>query len=68
MVYRLDAMDAYNKKLVKKIAVKTIEKTGITEIEGYLYLQELVIQKAGNRKHELSMTIYQKQELKEKQL
>ena len=28
MVYRLDAMEAYNKKLVKKIAVKGISATG----------------------------------------
>lgn len=28
MVYRLDAMDAYNKRLVKKIAVKGISETG----------------------------------------
>ena len=30
MVYRLDAMDAYNKKLVKKITVKGIEQKGIS--------------------------------------
>lgn len=42
MVYRLDAMDAYNKKLVKKIGVKAIEKSGTTGTEGYLYLQELI--------------------------
>jgi type III restriction enzyme len=38
MVYRLDAMEAYNKKLVKKIAVKGISVTGSTATEGYLYL------------------------------
>ena len=30
MVYRLDAMDAYNKRLVKKIAVKGITESGTT--------------------------------------
>ena len=39
MVYRLDAMEAYNKKLVKKIAVKGISVTGSTATEGYLYLE-----------------------------
>ena len=38
MIYRLDAMEAYNKKLVKKIAVKGISVTGSTATEGYLYL------------------------------
>ncbi|MBU7006437.1 type III restriction-modification system endonuclease [Phosphitispora fastidiosa] len=38
MVYRLDAMEAYNKKLVKKIAAKGISVTGSTATEGYLYL------------------------------
>ncbi|WP_418790357.1 DEAD/DEAH box helicase family protein [Phosphitispora sp. TUW77] len=38
MVYRMDAMEAYNKKLVKKIAVKGISVTGSTATEGYLYL------------------------------
>ncbi len=44
MIYRLDALDAYNKKLVKKIAVKTVEQTATTGTQGYLYLQELVPQ------------------------
>lgn len=47
MVYRLDALDAYNQKLVKKIAVKTVEETTSTGTTGYLYLQELIPQKTG---------------------
>lgn len=39
MVYRLDAMDAYNKRLVKKIAVKGITETGSTATDSYLYLE-----------------------------
>ncbi len=39
MVYRLDAMEAYNKRLVKKIAVKGISLSGSTATEGYLYLE-----------------------------
>lgn len=41
MVYRLDAMDAYNQKLVKKISVKGIEQKGTTATNGYLYLESI---------------------------
>ena len=41
MVYRLDAMEAYNKKLVKKIEVKGISVSGSTATEGYIYLQSV---------------------------
>lgn len=41
MVYRLDAMEAYNKRLVKKIAVKGISVTGTTGTESYLYLEKI---------------------------
>ena len=40
-VYRLDALDAYNEKLVKKIQVKGINLKGSTGTEGYLYLEEI---------------------------
>ncbi|MEW4354308.1 DEAD/DEAH box helicase family protein [Streptococcus pneumoniae] len=57
MVYRLDAMDAYNKKLVKKIAVKTVESSGTTGTEGYLYLQELIPQKTGAPKAKIEFEV-----------
>ncbi len=38
IIYRLDAQDAYNRKLVKKIAVKGIGIIGDTATEGYAYL------------------------------
>lgn len=41
LVYRLDAMDAYNKKLVKKITVIGISQNRSTGTEGYLYLDRL---------------------------
>ncbi len=41
LVYRLDALEAYNKKLVKKIAVKGISLTGSTGTEAYMYLQNI---------------------------
>ena len=46
MIYRLDAMEAYNKRLVKKIAVKGITESGSTGTEGYVYLQSINLSKA----------------------
>jgi type III restriction-modification system, restriction endonuclease subunit len=46
MIYRLDAMEAYNKRLVKKIAVKGITETGSTATEGYVYLESINLSKA----------------------
>ena len=45
MVYRLDAMEAYNKKLVKKIAVKGITESGSTATESYVYLRGINLSK-----------------------
>lgn len=45
LVYRLDAMDAYNKKLVKKIAVKGITESGTTATESFVYLEGLNLSK-----------------------
>ena len=41
MIFRLDAMEAYNKKLVKKIAVKGISTSGTTGTEGFLFLENI---------------------------
>lgn len=46
MVYRLDAMEAYNKRLVKKIAVKGITESGSTATDGYVYLEGINLSKA----------------------
>ncbi|MDX2246511.1 MAG: DEAD/DEAH box helicase family protein [Bacteroidia bacterium] len=40
-VYRLDALDAYNKRLVKKIQVKGISLKGSSGTIGYLYLEHI---------------------------
>lgn len=37
-VFRLDALDAYNQKLVKRIAVRGITVTGLSGSSAYLYL------------------------------
>ncbi|MDY4920299.1 MAG: DEAD/DEAH box helicase family protein, partial [Phascolarctobacterium sp.] len=45
LVYVLDALDAYNKKLVKKIQVKGIETTNFKGIDSYLYCDGVVVAK-----------------------
>lgn len=42
-VYRLDALDAYQQKLVKKIAVRGITVKGLTGANAYLYLESIQI-------------------------
>lgn len=46
LVYRLDALDAYNQKLVKKITVKGVEAQGLSGTHGYLYLQDIIVSKS----------------------
>lgn len=45
MIYRLDALEAYNKRLVKKIAVKGISVSGSNATEGYVYVQGINLSK-----------------------
>ena len=45
LIYCLDAMEAYNKKLVKKIAVKGISESGSTATDGYVYLESINLSK-----------------------
>lgn len=42
-IHRLDALDAYNQKLVKKIAVRGITIHGLTGTMPYIYLQQIHI-------------------------
>lgn len=42
-VYVLDALDAYNKKLVKKIEVKGFEVKNFRGTDSYLYLEQIVL-------------------------
>ena len=44
-VYRLDAIDAFNKHLVKKIEVMGVEQVGTTGTNGYLHLESIVLSK-----------------------
>ena len=43
LVYVLDALDAYNKKLVKKIEVKGFEVKNFRGTDSYLYLEHIVL-------------------------
>jgi type III restriction enzyme len=43
LVYVLDALDAFNHKLVKKIEVKGFELKNLRGTNGYLYLSDIVI-------------------------
>lgn len=43
LIYVLDALDAYNKKLVKKIEVKGFEVKNFRGADSYLYLEEIVL-------------------------
>ena len=45
LVYVLDALDAFNKRLVKKIEVKGFEVKNLRGINSYLYAQEIVLSK-----------------------
>jgi len=44
-IHRLDALDAYNQKLVKKIAVRGIQTRGLAATNAYLYLEGIEISK-----------------------
>lgn len=43
LIHRLDALDAYNQKLVKKIAVRGIAVKGLAGTNAYLYLESIEI-------------------------
>ena len=43
LIYSLDALDAYNQKLVKRIEVKGIEVKNLTGTSCYIYLEDIVL-------------------------
>ncbi len=45
MIYKLDAVDAYNERLVKRIQVKGISQTSLTGVNGYIYFDSINISK-----------------------
>jgi type III restriction enzyme len=42
-IHRLDALDAYNQKLVKKIAVRGISVKGLSGTNAYLYMESIEV-------------------------
>ncbi|WP_297282112.1 type III restriction-modification system endonuclease [uncultured Anaerococcus sp.] len=43
LIYALDAVDAYNQRLVKKIEVKGFEVKNLRGTDGYLYLDDIIL-------------------------
>ena len=46
LVYALDALDAYNQRLVKRIEVKGFTLKNMRGTDGYLYLKDIVVSKS----------------------
>ncbi len=63
-VYVLDALDAYNQKLVKKIEVKGFDVINLTGTSGYLYLQGIVLSPKEPPKARIEFEISQKTGIK----
>ena len=55
LVYVLDALDAFNKKLVKKIEVKGFEVKNFRGTDSYLYLEQIVLSSKKPAKIELEI-------------
>ena len=56
-VHRLDALDAYNQKLVKKIAVRGITVKGLAGSTAYLYLDSIEIAKGTKPRARVEMEV-----------
>lgn len=63
-VYRLDAIDAFNQKLVKKINVKGIEVIGGGGTNSYLFVDRIIVKKDANPSVVVEMEIKQKNGIK----
>ena len=63
-VHRLDALDAYNQKLVKRIAVRGITVKGQTGTNGYLYLQDIQVSTSKAPQARVELEVKRKSEVK----
>lgn len=63
LIYVLDALDAYNKKLVKRIAVKGFELKNFRGTDEYLYLDEIILSSNKPPKARLHFEIKYKQSI-----
>jgi type III restriction enzyme len=59
-VHRLDAVDAYNQKLVKKIAVRGITVKGLAGCAAYLYLDAIEIAKGAKPRARVEIEVQTK--------
>lgn len=59
-VHRLDALDAYNQKLVKKIAVRGITVKGLSGSSAYLYVEAIELTKGSKPRARVEMEIQSK--------
>jgi type III restriction enzyme len=59
-VHRLDALDAYNQKLVKKIAVRGITVKGLAGSTAYLYLDSIEIAKGARPRARVEIEVQTK--------
>jgi type III restriction enzyme len=63
-VHRLDAVDAYNQKLVKKIAVRGITVKGLAGSTAYLYLDAIEVRKGAMPTARIEMEVQKKTGIK----
>lgn len=63
-VYRLDALDAYNQRLVKKIAVRGISVKGLAGTNAYLFLKGIDISPSKAPEARIELEIKQKSGIK----
>ncbi|QDW28612.1 restriction endonuclease subunit R [Arthrobacter sp. KBS0702] len=63
-VHRLDALDAYNQKLVKKIAVRGITVKGLAGSTAYLYLDAIEIAKGAKPRARIELEVQTKSGIK----
>ena len=64
LVYALDAVDAYNQRLVKKIEVKGIEVKNLRGTDGYLYLDDIILSPKEPPKAKIELEIGHKGSIK----
>lgn len=59
-VYRLDAVDAYNKKLVKKIGVRGIDVKGLAGTTAYVFLDAIEVRPSGGPVAHIDLQVQEK--------
>jgi len=67
-MYRLDAIDAYNQKLVKRISVKAIDVKSDSATGGYIFLDTIILSTTQNPKALLEIDVKQKDSVVKKSI